>query len=381
MYERSLAVSHQSHLPIILKVTQEIIKSATYSGLHQRIVDLVYEEMRYIGAMISRVDIEKQTTKMIAISNTPIVKAATAFLGKDPHLISVPLLDNVCKRKVIKEKKMVIMDDLKERLCPSLPAHVVDSMQKQANIGSVVAVPVLVDNRDVYGILTFFLQETKDEVQEIDTTVMTAVADLVGMVMRNRKVYQESQRTNQELIAANLKNKEQMIQLEEMNEHLQELDSVKSEFLSIASHQLRTPLTTIRGYLSLLDEGCYGVLSKEQHEVLFKMQDNLKRLLSLVNDLLSLARIESGIDTKGTYVERDMHGIIENVIDEVILKSKKKGISLHWKKPVKQLLIEVDEQRIRQVVMNLIDKCGGIYDFWLDRDFNSRRRGKYHSGN
>jgi signal transduction histidine kinase len=78
------------------------------------------------------------------------------------------------------------------------------------------------------------------------------------------------------------------------NDQLRKLDNAKTEFISIASHQLRTPLTAIKGFISLLLEGYYGKLPENQKEVLNKIYLSNDRLIDLVEDLLNVSRMESG---------------------------------------------------------------------------------------
>ncbi|GAH18331.1 unnamed protein product, partial [marine sediment metagenome] len=75
--------------------------------------------------------------------------------------------------------------------------------------------------------------------------------------------------------------------LAKANDKLTKLDNAKSEFISIASHQLRTPLTAIKGFVSLLLEGSYGKVEVKQQDVLNKVYTSNDRLIRLVEDLLN----------------------------------------------------------------------------------------------
>ncbi len=83
-------------------------------------------------------------------------------------------------------------------------------------------------------------------------------------------------------------------ELKEANRELQELDSIKSEFISTASHELRAPLAIIREFLSLVRDGISGPISSKQEECLDSALSNCDRLGKIVNDLLDLQRIEAG---------------------------------------------------------------------------------------
>jgi len=136
-----------------------------------------------------------------------------------------------------------------------------------------------------------------------------------------------------------------------------ELNQAKSDFLSIASHQLRTPLTVAKGYLSLLLEGQFGKIPKKQREQLVKVYESNEKLIDLVQDLLSVSRIESGkmiFDMKSIAIEP----IIDNVITELKNLAKDKKIYLKYSKPKNKLpLINGDSDKLRQVIMNLVENC------------------------
>lgn len=78
------------------------------------------------------------------------------------------------------------------------------------------------------------------------------------------------------------------------NRHLKELDQAKDEFISMASHQLRTPLTTIKGYLSMLSEGDAGKLTAMQNQFVGYGFDASQRMVNLISDLLNVSRLSAG---------------------------------------------------------------------------------------
>lgn len=142
--------------------------------------------------------------------------------------------------------------------------------------------------------------------------------------------------------------------LEEI-ETLEKLSKAKSEFVSITSHQLRTPLTAIKGYVSMLLEGSYGKLSEKSEKVIRNIYESNERLIRLINNFLNISRIESGkIET--VYEESSLEDIISSVIEELKGEAEKKKIKLKWEKPKKSLpQILVDAEKIRQVILNIID--------------------------
>ncbi|MFA4817495.1 MAG: HAMP domain-containing sensor histidine kinase [Parcubacteria group bacterium] len=145
--------------------------------------------------------------------------------------------------------------------------------------------------------------------------------------------------------------------LSNANDQLRKLDNAKSEFISIASHQLRTPLTAIKGFVSLLLEGSYGKVSPKQEDVLNKVYLSNDRLVNLVEDLLNISRIESG-RMEFKFELWQVEDICQEVMDTFVIKAKEHGLSLDYKKPAELLpKIMVDGGKVREVISNMVDNA------------------------
>lgn len=146
-------------------------------------------------------------------------------------------------------------------------------------------------------------------------------------------------------------------QLQEAYKKLEELDRTKSEFVSIASHQLRTPLTAMKGYISMILEGSYGSLDAKQKKPIENVYESSERLIRLVNDLLNVSRIESGkIEMK--WEQGSVEAIIQSVVEELGIKIKEKNVELVFEKLESSLpLIRMDKEKIRNVVLNIVDNA------------------------
>jgi signal transduction histidine kinase len=162
-------------------------------------------------------------------------------------------------------------------------------------------------------------------------------------------------------------------ELAELNKRLQlayeevdRLSKAKSEFISIVSHQLRAPLTAIKGYVSLMIDGTYGKVDEKILKPLKNVYISCERLIRLINDLLNISRVEAGKMEFNPQEER-LEEIVESVVEELKVNAKKKNLYLEWKKPLVSLpLIYLDREKIRDVLINLIDnsikytKSGGV---------------------
>jgi len=134
-----------------------------------------------------------------------------------------------------------------------------------------------------------------------------------------------------------------------------EVDRAKSDFISIASHQLRTPLTVVKGYMSMLLENDFGKVPAKQREQLLKVYESNERLISLVADLLNVSRIESG-KMSFEFQNLDIEPLVASVVTEITNLAKAKHNYLHYNKPKYKLpKVSADPDKLRQVLSNLIE--------------------------
>lgn len=144
-------------------------------------------------------------------------------------------------------------------------------------------------------------------------------------------------------------------QLEKANERLRVLDQQKSQFVSIASHQLRAPLTAIKGYLSMVLEGDYGKLTTPLRETVVKVFESTNNLVTIVGDFLDVSRIEQGrmvYDWK----DFDLKSLVETVADEQRQPAEKKGLEFALSiEEGKTYMLHGDMNKLKQVFTNLVD--------------------------
>lgn len=144
--------------------------------------------------------------------------------------------------------------------------------------------------------------------------------------------------------------------LEEANARLTELDHAKSEFLSIAAHQLRTPLSVIKGYTSMMQEGDYGRVPKEMQPILDNVYNSNEHLIHLVDDFLDISRIESG-RTKYEFKPLDVSAIVSDVVNELSERVKAKGLRVEVEKCDALPMVVADAEKIRHVIYNFVDNA------------------------
>lgn len=262
-----------------------------------------------------------------------------------------------------KHKDVLVLEELKRKYADKVEF---DSsfllIKDMEQIKTDLIVPLYIKNK----LISLFLIGTKksgDMFSVEDVRTLETIASQAAVAIENARLYQDMKdfsATLQREVDRKTKN------LKAANARLKELDKAKSEFISLASHQLRTPLTAIKGYLSMVLEGMWGKLNEEQEAKLKRVFISTERLISLVEDLLTVSRIESG-RLEFSLQKTSLEPIIENLVQDFEHTIKTEGLYLTYQKPDKPLpMINADQLKIRQVFQNLIDnaihytKKGGI---------------------
>ncbi len=172
-----------------------------------------------------------------------------------------------------------------------------------------------------------------------------------GYVVRSlQHVEEELAKANEDLVRAN-----QAFQT--ANQRLKELDQLKTEFISVASHQLRTPLSAIKWSLKMLMDKDLGPLTSEQEDMLGKGYQSNERMLALINDLLNVSRIEEGRFTY-TFTDEDVEPLITELLDELRHVADEKHITLSVDVAPRPLpKVRVDVQKLHLALQNLVDNA------------------------
>lgn len=143
-------------------------------------------------------------------------------------------------------------------------------------------------------------------------------------------------------------------ELQGANAKLTELDKMKSQFLSFASHQLRSPLTTIKWQSQLLLDGSVGALPEKATETARAIEESSDRMLELVSEFLNLRKLEEG-KMEYAFEPTDVAELVSSVVTTLKPLAEHKGLELTYVNHASKTLCSVDRQKFIQVVQNLID--------------------------
>lgn len=200
-----------------------------------------------------------------------------------------------------------------------------------------------------------------------DSKLLNIASSELAIATENALRFDEIQKFN---ITLQKKIEDATAQLRRTNEKLRALDEAKDEFISMASHQLRTPLTSIKGYVSMLMDGDAGKPNKNQIKLLEEAFASSQRMVYLIADLLNVSRLKTGkfvIEPTNIFMPK----VVQGEIDQVLPTAKAKKITLSYDAPKHFPMVSLDETKIRQVIMNFVDNAiyytpqGGKIDIQL----------------
>ncbi len=134
---------------------------------------------------------------------------------------------------------------------------------------------------------------------------------------------------------------------------LKQLDEMKTNFLHMVSHELRSPLAAIKQQIAVILEGLAGEVTEKQHELLGRAQEKIQSLLDLVNDLLDVAKIESG-QSRQEHVDLDLGKVLRDTVALLNARAEKQGVTLKLQLPASLPHISADPRSMEELFTNLI---------------------------
>ncbi len=203
-----------------------------------------------------------------------------------------------------------------------------------------IIVPLMIDGV-LFGVLVFGMNRQYADMIEYEREAIGNYANVIAVALDKAIAYKKIGSLNSELGTA--------------NEKLKGLDKLKTEFLSLAAHQLRSPLTAIKGYTSMLLEGSYGVIDKGPRDIVDRVYQSSIHLAMVIEDLLNVSKIEQG-GMQYIMTPFDIRKTTQEIANDLSITAQKKGLTFTFTANTeKQCVVFGDMEKIRQVILNLID--------------------------
>jgi signal transduction histidine kinase len=186
-----------------------------------------------------------------------------------------------------------------------------------------------------------------------DVELLKVIAGEVSLAIQNALRLDEIEQFNETLQS---KVDEATVELRQTNKKLHALDEAKDEFMSMASHQLRTPLTSVKGYLSMVLEGDLGKITDDQRKVLEEAYTSSQRMVYLIGDFLNVSRIQTG-RFELEYSPTNLSEVLKSEVDQLRSMAQSRRQTIEYTPPANFPTLNLDQNKFRQVMMNFIDNA------------------------
>ncbi len=338
MYKKNMELAEKNKtLSILQKIDEIVLSSATDAiEIAKEVTKVLVEDAEFSISAIYMIKEAKAIHVLSIYLTDSTYEMHEAMLKKIYTFkdISISQTDNLLVKALVDKevKKTDNLSDFFKGL--SLDAKSIDEInqvQREANIKTSFVYPLLVRGQVIGGMI-ICLNESTEELSDYHKDLLSRLHGVIGIAMDNALLYK---------------------QVQDKNEQLKVLDKLKSEFVSVASHELRTPMTAIKSYLWMTLDGRGGHLTEKQKWYLDRAYQSTDRLIKLVNDMLNVSRIESGRLTvaMGKVL---LDKMASEVLSDVLSHAKELGVEVMLYTADFSPVILGDADKLKEVFFNLI---------------------------
>ncbi len=243
------------------------------------------------------------------------------------RVTSIPML-----KDILNDKEMHHTPEMADIWDTSFSEGMFRKINEEGHVKSTVMYPLLVENKSL-GIITLCFNRSYDDLVTYEKESINSFVEVTAVALDKAMLYE---------------------QLTIANARLMELDQQKTEFISLATHQIRGPLGVIKGHASLALEGDYGEISKGHKKVFETILNAAQDLVVVVGDYLDVSRIEQG-KMKYEFSDFDLKGLAETVVSDYQATIDSSKLVLVFNSNPDAYFIRADRGKIKQVLSNLLD--------------------------
>jgi len=238
-----------------------------------------------------------------------------------------------------KNNKKIVLNDIND------DEYVIDVGFTKIKPKTVIITPVIYQEKR----LGVFLMVSRDTASTGELIFIERLCVQTGVALHNLKQYDDMK-----IITEKLRDRNNEIELK--NKQLAEASKMKSDFLANMSHELRTPLNAILGFSEAMKDKMIGEVNKKQEEGLNIIYESGQHLLSLINDILDLSKIEAG-KMELYCTDLDINGVVERSLSIIKEKANKHNIHLNISLDPQLSKIYADERKVKQILFNLLSNA------------------------
>lgn len=334
LYEQNFQLAiHNKTLGIISKLYEITMSTLNVRDVCQKIVDTLLTELNFQAVILNVIREDEGQFCPFAITQTESVLQALQLLGKPLEEICLPLhSDENIVAQAMKENDRKITGNMLDILFPIATQEIADQIENLTGVKTIIVYPIRLGEKMI-GSLVVGLGKKADDLSKAEKQTLEEVINLIAIAIERAQLHESVEKANEELKA---------------------LDKLKDEFLSMASHELKSPMNAVKNYLWMsLNKGLEN--PERLKEYLTVAYEQIQRLTSLVNDLLDVSRIESG-RIKLEIVAVDLTKAIRETLEIYAQQASSKGLTLT--NTVSQTMaVKADDAKLREVLANLISNA------------------------
>lgn len=325
IYKQNFELSIRNKTLSILRSLYAItMSSLEVQEVSQRIVDTIAKELGFTAVLVSLIDESTRQLFTAAITQSPTIIQAIQLTGKPLNELVIPMdfPDNLIVN-AIKSNQRQITSNLLDIVDPLVSQATADEMENITGIKTIIIFPLVLGNKKI-GALTVGLPKKVDDLSRAEKETLDQLIDVVAIAIDRAQLHQR----------------------------LKLLDKLKDDFVSVASHELRTPMTAIRSYTWMALNKSTS-LDEKTRDYLSKVYTSTERLIHLVNEMLDVSRIESGrVRLKPESV--NLVQLAQDVQTEFQARSQEQNLNIIINAPKSLPEVKADREKIHQVFENLV---------------------------
>jgi len=338
----------------ITELADKLNESINLDKIANLIVDTIKSTMRLDRAGVLLVNNQKGETRY---------QIAKVIGFNETNGISL-VQDNFLTRYLQKTKGVLIREELlilaKEAKKLSDKENFKKLEKNMERIEASLCLP-LISGSKLIGIIVLGSKLSGDAYSNEDLNLLDVLSKQASIALENARLYKEVQDLSQNLQKKVDEQTEKIRKAYEVEKQarksLEKMNEAKNQFIMATQHHLRTPLTSMSGYLDLLLNGTYGKIPKKIKEVLEKFNSSTANEIKIVNDLLDISQFQMGKQVVFPREKINIEEIIKEAIDDVELEADKKEIFLKLETEKNLPQIHADPQKLKVAICNIIDNA------------------------
>lgn len=346
-----LAVKNKT-LSLLENLYQTSVLTLLPEEMAKRITDIIRRDLNLEMAGILIFDKKTDTLTPLHISKS---ERAANVLKKSRVVLMNITINDVSKHnffsKAIKYKDDNLTTNIEDVWKELKAKPKFEEIKGELHIKTILLNPLVIGTQ-VLGVLVLGLNRNYDTLNTFEKASIRSFINVISLLLDKAYLYknlQDSYEVTKRAYAVEKKAKEE----------LEELDKVKNQFLSTTQHDLRTPLTTIIGYSSLIIEGTLGKQSKKTVEIMQKIKDVAENMKARANSFLDTAQFRLG---KGFLLLKpgvEILPMLTEITNELAFKARDKKIELSFEDPKveRKLTVVADREKLKAAIYNIVDNA------------------------